>query len=161
VDDSLADALICWQPCMLQKPSPLQGDRGVAVAERADVSKWLRERTPQHLALLDKMRGALTDKFPVGIAGEPLIPDRDWARVYGLYQAGFHALLTEERERAKLALMARLKSEGKELSDEEFEAGIRNLAIHALKELSTADLAQELMRRGLTLPSVPVDGDAQ
>ena len=128
------------------------------MAERADVSKWLRERTPQHLALLDKMRGALTDKFPVGIASEPLIPDRDWARVYALYQAGFHALLTEERERGKLALMARLKSNGQVLTDEEFEAGMRDLAMQAVKELSTADLAQELMRRGLTLPSV-TDGD--
>lgn len=118
------------------------------MSERTDVSAWLRQRTPQHLAMLDKMRDALRDHFPV--LG---VPDREWARVYGLYQQGFHALLAEERERAKLQLMARLRGNGQVLTDEEFDAGMRELGMQAVRDLPTADLAQELMRRGLTLPT--------
>ena len=121
--------------------------------ERADVSRWLRERTPQHLVLLDKMRDALTDRFPVSEDGKPLIPDRDWARVYGLYQQGFHVLLTEERERAKLQLMARMRGHDGPMTDAEYESAMRELGIEALRELSSDELAKELIRRGLTLPA--------
>lgn len=120
---------------------------------RSKISEWLRQRTPQHLELLDKMRDSLMRHLPV--VG---VPDREWAKVCGLYLNSWNAMSAEEREKAKLALMARLKSNGQVLTDEEFEAGMRDLALQAVKELSTADLAQELMRRGLTLPSVP-DGD--
>lgn len=123
---------------------------------RSKISEWLRQRTPQHLELLDKMRDSLMRHLPV--VG---VPDREWAKVCGLYLNSWNAMSAEEREKAKLALMARLKSNGQVLTDEEFEAGMRDLALQAVKELSTADLAQELMRRGLTLPSVPGDGDAQ
>ena len=123
---------------------------------RSKISEWLRQRTPQHLELLDKMRDSLMRHLPV--VG---VPDREWAKVCGLYLNSWNAMSAEEREKAKLALMARLKSNGQVLTDEEFEAGMRDLAMQAVKELSTADLAQELMRRGLTLPSVPPDGDAQ
>jgi hypothetical protein len=124
-----------------------------------DVAGWLRRTMPRHLEMLDGMRDRLKESLD-GL-GPRTIPDREWARVYALYQAGFNHLLAEERERVKLALMARLKSNGRDLTDEEFEAGIRDLGLQAVKELSTADLAQELMRRGLTLPSVPRDGDEQ
>lgn len=123
---------------------------------RSKISEWLRQRTPQHLELLDKMRDSLMRHLPV--VG---VPDREWAKVCGLYLNSWNAMSAEEREKAKLALMARLKSNGQVLTDEEFEQGMRDLALQAVKELSTADLAQELMRRGLTLPSVPGDGDAQ
>ena len=123
---------------------------------RSKISEWLRQRTPQHLELLDKMRDSLMRHLPV--VG---VPDREWAKVCGLYLNSWNAMSAEEREKAKLALIARLKSNGQVLTDEEFEAGMRDLALQAVKELSTADLAQELMRRGLTLPSVPGDGDAQ
>lgn len=120
---------------------------------RSKISEWLRQRTPQHLELLDKMRDSLIRHLPV--VG---VPDREWAKVCGLYLNSWNAMSAEEREKAKLALMARLKSNGQVLTDEEFEQGMRDLALQAVKELSTADLAQELMRRGLTLPSV-ADGE--
>lgn len=126
------------------------------MSERADISRWLRERTPQHLDLLDRMRASLLHNLPEGSRG---IPDRDWARIGGLYLQAFNALLAEERERAKLALMARLKGGGAVLTDEEFENGIRDLALQAIRELSTADLVNELTKRGLTLPAASAEGE--
>lgn len=101
------------------------------------------------------MRQALSDQMPDGV-----VPDRDWARVYQLYQAGFHALLTEQREMGKLEIaMRRLKNGDKPLTDEEYQREVRDLAIAALRELPTADLAAELAARGLTLPVVSSSGD--
>lgn len=124
--------------------------------ERANISAWLRERTPQHLELLDRMRDALLRYLPVG---GPL-PDRDWARVAGLYQQAYHALLAEERERAKLQLLAARTSTPGQIPDDELEQELRQLALQAAKELPTADLATELAARGLTMPHVP-EGEEQ
>lgn len=136
------------------------------------VNAWLRKETPRHTALLAKLRERLertldrwTDED--GITQLPDVnehgtPSRDWCRAYQRYAAGYATLLSEERERAKLQLMARLRGNGQVLTDEEFESGMRELAMQAVKELPTADLAQELMRRGLTLPSTqPDDEEAQ
>lgn len=118
---------------------------------RANISAWLRERTPQHLELLDRMRDALTRHLP---AGGDVLPDRDWARVYNLYQQGFHSLLVEERERAKLQLLANRSGAEGHIPDDELDAELRKIGIDALKELPTADLAIELANRGLTMPAV-------
>jgi hypothetical protein len=115
-----------------------------------DVSTWLRRTMGEHTALLDRMRGALQRNLP---PDQGALPDRDWCRVYGLYQAGYNALLAEERERAKLQLMARVRNAGAEpMTDEELAEAARQIAIDELKQLPAADLASELARRGIVVP---------
>lgn len=131
-------------------------------------SQWLRAETTEHMRLLSRLRGRLEAKLDrldeaARKAGVPLdaIPDRDWCRALQRYQQGYTTLLVEERERAKLAIAARLKGGDQVLSDEEFSAGLRELGVEALKELPAADLAAELARRGINVPVVSVDDEDQ
>lgn len=132
------------------------------MAGRTDVSAWLRSETPHHLELLTKLRVRLVKAMDAQFGHGDIVPadtndrgtmSRDWTRAYGRYQAGFNALLVEERERAKLALMAHRTGQTP-LTDEEYERDMRELGIEALKELPTADLAIEMANRGLTMPVV-------
>lgn len=131
------------------------------------VSAWLRAETPEHLALLSRMRERLVRKLdradkadgePSGERRDP-VPDRDWCRLAQRYQTGYHALLVEERERSKLALMARLRGDGHVLTDEEYETGLRELQQAALKDLPPADLEAELARRGIKMPALDAGAD--
>lgn len=130
---------------------------------KSDVSTWLRRETPQHLSLLTKLRetitSALTLRTNYDADGKPTVtepdlnergtPARDWCRAYKEYRGGFESLLSEERERAKLLLLAQ-RSGQSPLTDEEYEAEMRSLGVEAVRELDDGALAAELQRRGLT-----------
>jgi hypothetical protein len=128
------------------------------------VSQWLRAETPEQLRMLERMRDRLKRKLdradkldaePGGDKRDP-IPDRDWCRVYEHYQRGYTALLVEERERTKLALMERRLDPGDApLTDEEYETGTRELGLEALRSLPVDQLAPELARRGIKLIVAP------
>lgn len=129
-------------------------------------SKWLRSETPQHLRMLTRVRERIERRLDredraAAESGREAdeVPDRDVCRAIQRYQASFTALLVEERERAKLALAVKLKggAGAQILTDEELEAGMRELAAAALKELPIADLAAELARRGIRIPEAPDD----
>lgn len=135
--------------------------------DTGSVSTWLRAETPEHLELLTRMRERAVRKLdradaaeaaPGGERRDP-VPDRDWCRLVQRYQAGYALLLTEERERAKLALMARLKGQGKILTDEEYESELLEVGREALAQLPVEDLARELERRGLKLPGAAAEPD--
>lgn len=135
--------------------------------DTGSVSTWLRAETPEHLALLTRMReravrkldrADAADQGPGGERRDP-VPDRDWCRLVQRYQAGYALLLTEERERQKLALIAKLKGGGKVLTDEEYALGIAELEREALASLPPEDLIAELARRGLKLPAPAADQD--
>lgn len=87
-----------------------------------------------------------------------MTPSRNWCRAFANYQTGYHGLLVEERERAKLSLLAKRAGQAS-LTDEEYELELRQLAIEALKELPIADLASEFLARGMTLPVSTGNGD--
>jgi hypothetical protein len=110
--------------------------------ERANVQEWLRRRTPKHLKLVEKMQDSLEHNF---VAGG--LPDRDWARIYGLYSTTFAALLTEERERVKMQLLAK-RAGMSVLTDDEFSTEMVELGREAVRELSDEELDSELRRRG-------------
>lgn len=114
-----------------------------------DVSAWLRRQTPEHLDLLGRMHERLRAHLPT--SG---VPDREWCRVYNLYQQGYNHLLAEERERAKLALLASKSGSGQPLSDEDYESEMRALGLEAVKELPAEELSAELTRRGVIVPVV-------
>lgn len=120
------------------------------------VSDWLRAETPKHCKLMTQIRERLEKAIDTDVNEHGTL-SRDWVRSYGAYQKGYAALLIEERERAKLRLLAD-RSGHAPLTDEEYEHEMRTLALEAMKELPTADLASELIARGLPVP-VAVDSD--
>lgn len=138
---------------------------------KTDVSAWLRGETPKHLELLTKLREqitlALSPRVELDADDKPMVvpadlndcgtPTRDWCRAYQRYQHGYETLLQEERERAKLALMASRTGQSP-LTDEEYETEMRQLGLEAVRELETGDLASEFLRRGMALP-VDTGGD--
>lgn len=120
------------------------------------VSDWLRSETPAHLKLLSRLRARLEETMDVEICVDAngdgsSTPSRNWCRAFERYQTGYHGLLVEERERAKLALLAKRAGQAS-LTDEEYDLEMRQLAIEAVKELPIADLAQECASRGLLVP---------
>lgn len=109
--------------------------------DRADIAAWIREATPAHLKLLSGMQRAL------GNAGETVLAhDRDWCRVYALYQQGFQFLVGEERERIKMQLLAK-RAGMATLSDEEYEREMIDLGRQAVREIGDQELAAEVERR--------------
>lgn len=137
---------------------------------KTDVSAWLRLETPHHLNLLTKLRetitAALTPRIELDADGKPSpippdlneqgTPARDWCRAYKEYRSGFEALLSEERERAKLLVMAQRAGQTP-LTDEEYEREMRQLGLDAVREMDDSAIAAEIARRGLT-PAQLVDG---
>lgn len=140
-----------------------------AELEKRTVNEWLRTETHRNLNLLTKLREKLEasleerpDVDPgTGIQrvngdGKPMwleadlnergTPSRDWCRGYARYHGGYTAILVEERERYKLRLVAhRLGLE--ELSDDEFERGLEELANEALNNMTPEQLEAVLARR--------------
>lgn len=149
---------------------------------KGSVRDWLSRETPKHLGLLTKLREKLevslddrVDRDPNGVPrtndmGQPIIipgdlndrgtPSRDWCRGYGRYQSGYNTLLMEERERWKLRLQAQQAGLGEELgqlSDSEFDAQMKELALEALRQLPEGELNAELERRRMTGAIDPED----
>lgn len=127
------------------------------------VSDWLRAETPRHLTLLSRLRerleGSLDEDVAVDENGHSKgTPSRDWCRAFARYQQGYEHLLVEERERAKLALLAK-RAGAATLTDEEYELEIKQLAKEAVRELPIADLAAEFLNRGMSVPVV--DGSSE
>lgn len=127
------------------------------------VSDWLRSETPKHLKLLSDLRKRLEDSIEADVAVDDTgaskgTPSRDWCRAFARYQQGYEHLLVEERERAKLALLAK-RAGAATLTDEEYELEMRQLAKEAVRELPIADLAAEFLNRGMSVPVVDGSDD--
>lgn len=119
-------------------------------ATSADVAKWLRDETTEHLSLMTKLRNRLAATMDTDV-NENGTPSRDFCRALQRYQHVFALLLTEERERIKLRLM--MGKAGEEmLSDEEYEQEMKSLAAESLGTLPLDVLHRELERRGASAP---------
>lgn len=101
---------------------------------------------------MTRLRERLVDTITTDIT-EAGTPSRDWCRALQRYQTSFTLLLTEERERAKLMLMARAKGEDV-LSDEEYAREMASLARESLKTLPLDELHHELEARGAMAPAL-------
>lgn len=131
--------------------------------KKLDVSAWLRLETPRHLELLTKIRetvtAALTPRTEYDADGRANVipadlndngsPARDWCRAYQEYRRGYETLLVEERERAKILVLAQRAGQTP-LTDEEYETEMRKLGLEAVREMDDAELQEEIRRRGLT-----------
>jgi len=132
----------------------------VAKATPKDVQSWLREETPEHLALMSRLREQLASTMATDV-NEKGTPTRDWARALGRYQLSYTTLLQEERERIKLRILMAKTGEGG-LTDEEYEQEIEQLAVESLGRLPADALQRELERRAqLALAADPkaLDGE--
>jgi len=114
------------------------------------VNKWLRQELPKHTSVLSRMGEMLERQLEIDI-NEHGTASRDWCRLFARYQSALMAVVGEEREKVKMQIMAN-RSGQQPLSDEEYANGMRELAVDALRELSTEDLAKEFLRRGHSLP---------
>jgi hypothetical protein len=132
------------------------------------VNEWLRTETQKNLSLLTKLRqkleGSLEERPDCDPTGAQRVnddgrlmwiapdlnefgtPSRDWCRGYARYHNGYTAILVEERERYKMRLMAH-RAGFEELSDDEFTAGLEELATEALNNMTPEQLEAVLARR--------------
>lgn len=130
----------------------------MAAAKPRDVQAWLREETPEHLALMSSLRGRLAATIETDISDKEAVPSRDWCRAMQRYQTSYLALLTEERERIKLRiLMGKAGESG--LTDEEYQRELESLAVESLETLPADALQRELERRQALAPVVEEDED--
>lgn len=123
------------------------------LATSQDVSRWVREETPEHMALLSRLRGRLVGTIETDTT-EGGVPSRDWCRALQRYQTGYIAIVTEERERIKLRLMLD-KSGQASLTDAEYEAELQQLAIDSLSTVAPEVLRGELERRAQIAAAMP------
>lgn len=136
---------------------------------KRSVNEWLRLETRANLELLTKLRQKLeasleyqpdidpkTNEQRYNDNDQPMwlepdlnehgTPSRDWCRAYARYHNGWSTVLIEERERYKMRLVAH-KMGFEELSDDDFENGLRELANEALHQMTPEQLEAELARR--------------
>lgn len=110
-----------------------------------DASDWLRNETPQHLSLMTRVREKLADTIETDVT-EAGTPSRDWCRTHARYSAVYLGMLTEQRERMKMALAA--KRDGQPLLDDaEYAEAERQLAIESLDTLPEDELHAAIERR--------------
>ena len=115
----------------------------------------LKAESEKYLSLLEKLGERLTRSINSDVNAHGT-PSRDFARSFGHYSGGVRGMLAEQRERVKLKLLAG-KAGQAPLSDEEYEAELRQLAIEAVRELPERELQAELTRRGIEIPVESTD----
>ncbi len=134
--------------------------------EYTTLSRWVRNETIPHASLLTRMRekltAALDPRTELDHRGRPMIipadvtpagaPNREWARGYQQYKDGFKVLVEEQRERDKMILMARNKSQTP-MSEDEYAEGMAQMMAEAVAMLSREDLLAELAKRGMQEPA--------
>lgn len=116
------------------------------MADSKEITKWLRDMSRGHMEMLSKMQRALAKEFKEEHLEQPE-PDRAWCRVYRLYQDGLHFLITEQREQAKLTMLAK-RAGMSSLTDDEYSTELVELGREAVRELSDEEIDAELRRRG-------------
>lgn len=119
-----------------------------------DFEGRLRAESERYMTLLESLGAKLTRSLPADV-NDAGTPSRDWARSFGHYSGGVRGLLAEQRERTRLKLLAG-KAGMPQLSDEEYEAELKQLALEAVRELPERELAAELARRGVTAEQLAV-----
>lgn len=119
----------------------------------ADLTPRLMAESERYLSLLEKLGKKLVDTLDVDV-NEAGTPTRDWCRTATNYGTGIRGMLAEQRERAKLQLLA-----GKQdmLSDEQYQAELRALAVESLGDLPADVIQAELDKRGLKVEPVGDD----
>lgn len=123
----------------------------------ADFEGRLKAESERYLALLERLGAKLAKSLDLDV-NENGTPSRDFARSFGHYSGGIRGMLGEQRERAKLKILAG-KTGHVPLSDEEYERELKQLALEAVRELPEVELQAELTRRGIDIPVVAPEDD--
>lgn len=108
-------------------------------------SSWLRDESPPNLEILTRLRERLAESIDSD-TNEEGTPSADWCLASDRYARAFEAFLAEQRER--MALRIKAAQQGAELlDDDEYEAGLAELAVESLSILPEEMLRAELARR--------------
>lgn len=114
----------------------------------ADFEGRLRAESERYMGLLEEL-GAKLKRTLASDSNEYGTPSRDWSRSFGHYSGGVRGLLSEQRERAKLKILAGRTGQAM-LTDEEYDREMQQLRLETVHELTEQELTSELVRRGLT-----------
>ena len=123
----------------------------------SDFEGKLKAEAERYLALLEELGAKLKRTLPID-CNDAGTPSRDWSRGFGHYSGGTRGMLAEQRERMKLQIMAG-KAGQAPMTDEELDAGLRQLQLDTVRDLPEQELRQELKRRGVVLTLVPDSED--
>lgn len=129
----------------------------VARSTPPDFEGRLRAESERYMTLLERLGEKLTSSLPDD-CNDNGTPSRDWARSFGHYSGGLRGLLAEQRERAKLKILAG-RAGMPALSDEEYDAEMRALGLEAVRELPEQELRAALAERGITDEELRVADD--
>ncbi len=133
----------------------MAGD-SIATRLASEVQRQLELQAKLGEALLRELQdvaqnGRMQYDFEGRERGMTHVPDRDWARCYGHYKTANKELLAEERERTKLKLLVQGKDNAHALTDDEYQAEMRTLAMESVRQLSDSELEAEIRARGLNI----------
>lgn len=123
----------------------------------ADFEGRLKSESERYMALLERLGEKLSKSIAVDVNTKGT-PSRDWARSFGNYSTGVRGMLQEQRERARLKLLAG-KAGQVPLTDEEYEAELKQLAMDSVRELPEQELRAELARRGFNADDLATPDD--
>lgn len=135
-----------------------------------NVNLWLQRELPKHTQLLSKLRerleASLEPRREVDADGNVSYvpadvnahgtPSRDWCRAFQRYAGSLGVILVEDREKAKVAMLAK-KAGLATLSDDDYAREMHELGREAVRELSEGELIAEIRRRGLALEPAKSD----
>lgn len=125
----------------------------------SDLEGRLKAESERYISLLERLGERLSRSLPADVNTKGT-PSRDWARSFANYDKGMRGMLAEQRERVKLKLAAG-KAGQAPLSDEEYEAGMRELALEALSQLPEQELRAALAARGVDATELARSGDTE
>lgn len=128
--------------------------KGATVAvERPHIASRLAAEKAKYMAMLERLGARLTETMDSEVCKYSATPSRDWARVFKCYQQGLNDLASEQLKHAQLQLLAQRSATGA-LTDEDYELGLAELGIEAVKTLERGTLQKALAERGLRVEPV-------
>lgn len=125
---------------------------------RPGIAQRLAAEKVRYMATLEALGERLKDTLAVEVCETSDTPSRDWCRAFSRYQTGLADLTNEQLNYAKLQLL-RDKLGGGQLTDEEYEAGLAELASETVKGMDRDVLERALAERGLKVLAVVEEGE--
>ena len=108
------------------------------------------------MGTLERLGKQLNESLPHETVEGSDTPTRDWCRAFSRYQTGLNDLTNEQLKHAQLQLLAQRAGQGA-LTDEDYEAGLAELGVEAVKAMDRDVLQRALAERGLRVEEVADD----
>lgn len=125
-------------------------------SDRPQIAQRLVAEKVRYMDTLETLGNQLRDSLPLEVCEGSTTPSRDWCRAFSRYQTGLNDLTNEQLKHAQLQLLAQRAGQGA-LTDEDYEAGLAELSLEAVKAMDRDVLQKLLAERGLRVEDVPDD----